>query len=230
MKHLGTSASEHLIPQFLSAEIALIEAANPDYRLAGSLGRAVFYDQQFGNPYYEFSLRNEHPLYKGLKLPRDIDVLNAPDTQHITGPYAIDTAWANNPEAAVIQVGGDWRLQSSRRGFDEPIDADVMTPIRGETVYGISAQTVPARTHLALFAVRGTLRRKDDLPMQLVKQLADSSPLQPPLSKYEPFVALANMQDRGLVTHLSKVYRRHAPEFVKRVTGDIVSNLRNKHS
>jgi hypothetical protein len=211
--------------------MSAVAKANPDYRLVGSLGRAVLWDKHYGNPYLEYDARGERPLANRHHVTRDLDFLNAPDLPDITTPYPIDTVWADNQDASITQnSGGEWRLKSVRRGFDEPIDAEVMAPVHGKTVYGVETTTVNPMTHMLLFAIRGTLRRQDDRAVNMLSQLltTDDCPILP-YDKYEPFWELADMQRHGALAKLSHVYRRYVPRPIVGLTGDFLFALKNRN-
>lgn len=199
-------------PEALTAELAALEAYNPDSRIVGSLGRAVLLNEAQGDPTLEYRTRGARPLHdptdpSGNRKVRDIDALNVPHLNGFEQVFPIDSLSGTSPQAAVVRTEGGWRLQSTDSGFDEPLDSAVMSLVHGETVFSIPVQTVRAQAHRALLEVRATEYDKDHLAAALLADLIadDEKPL--PEYLFDPFRALMRLQQRGPQPMINRHFR-----------------------
>lgn len=185
--------------------------------LIGSLGRAVLYHLHAADPEHKFGILGQRAERAGAKA-RDIDFLGTPEEagQYTGEAFDVDPC-VHDEFVQLVRDRGDWLLTSPRKGFCEPIRPEVMEPISGETVLGVSAQTLPPQTHIALYGLKGLLRPKDRLtlvPLQeLVSQLNSQDRL--PEDMFQPFQSLRRLNQQDPYIRLLRAYTAVVPDFVR---------------
>ncbi len=202
-------------PEGLAAQLETMSVQQET--LIGSLGRAVLYHWYGSDPEREFRIRGEPVERSGAKA-RDIDLLGMPEVagRYTEAPFEVDFC-THDEFVQVVMDRGDWILTSPRKTFCEPVRPEVMEPIRGETVLGVSAQTLPPQTQLALYGLKGLLRPKDRLTMVPLQELV--SHLNPqdrlPGVMFQPFQALRRLNQQDPYIRLLRAYTAIVPDCVR---------------
>lgn len=209
--------------RILKADLAALKSENSRFRLVGSLGRAVHH-AALGNPYREYEVRSQHPLYTPAGL-RDIDTIGlsaSPDTT-----FPVDTAaHTHNTQVTILPDGDDWWLVSQERNFAEQIHIDVMQPVEGATVGGINTVTIPWQTQLALTRSRGFPRKKDRLSMDLLEKTANDALLPKlPSELLAPFERLNEIHVPAHQLAIRAIYRS-LPSPITQVTTPILRRFK----
>ncbi|MEK7561629.1 MAG: hypothetical protein AAB541_02095 [Patescibacteria group bacterium] len=223
---MTTYSPEIHTAEALNAEIERIYRLQPGTLLVGSLGRAAAFKTLGYNPAIEFEHRGQDPLFAGHNA-RDIDVIIGQDTAIKDHPYEIDYQVFSTPRAKLIQDGSDWFLASDRKKFCEPLHPAVMEPVASETVHGINCTTVPVRTHLALFGLKGLMSPKMLRSRELTMRFSAIEKLDLPDELYKPFVELEALDLQGIYPFLQRHYRTLLPEHIRAKLGPITRPLKN---
>jgi hypothetical protein len=191
-------SSEIHSKESLGTELGVIQDSG-DTLIVGSLGRAVVYDSLFHDAEYEYRNRGEEPLKHGV-FSRDIDVIGIdPATAGRAGPFRVDAKVFDYPIVRIVKQDDAWWLLSPRRNFAEPLHPAIMEPVLGNTVYGINCRTVPLRTHLELYGLKGRLRHKDSRTRELLVHASESGGYDVlPDDLYGPFSALRALNNKGV--------------------------------
>jgi hypothetical protein len=219
-------------PQALTAEIAGIYSRAPDSIFLGSLGRAVIYNRLYANPHAEFEARGqtaERKVENGEELARDIDIIGA-EAERVgeTAPFQVDFKAFDSRHVSFKRQGEDWFLVSERCGIYEPLHPDVMQPVEGESAYGAPVVTVPIRTHLAAFGLKGDLRPKDKANYRLLEQAASKVNSTLPDELYEPFEKLRVISTSGWFYHTRRAYRTVVPGRLRKKLAPVTGAVREK--
>lgn len=203
-------------PEALAAQVSEIYASDPDALLIGSLGRAILYGETYGDPLYEFRTRGERPEGYGIKA-RDIDLVSSKQDDELPqGPFCTDTVAFKNPSVSIRKVGSDWVLASLKRGFEEVINPATMDPTVGTSILDIPGQTIPCQTQLALYHCRGgPLRRKDNLPIAMLRHLCTYTGMSLPKELYDPFNKLAELKMDRKEAAIRMIYQRLLPPSIE---------------
>jgi hypothetical protein len=204
-------------PEALNIEINRIHDDFDSARLCGSLGRAVIYGMLLGNPYHEYQIRGQDPLYLG-STARDIDLIGAGQIDaSLYEPFQVDTTGFASPFLDIEKQGADWFLTASHHGFAEPLHDDVMRPIRGETVFGISSISLSPETLLNLYGIKGQPRGKDTRSQRLLHNACDALPPTDHLDDelFTPFIKLKLLNQASWHIRAQDMYRRSVPEPIR---------------
>lgn len=157
----------------------------------------VIAQKAVNNPYVEFHNRVEAGLRIGGS---DLDVLGASDAiieaATVAGNVFIDTQAFDDTDVSIRNRDGAWYLHSHEVGFDEPIHAQLMEPVKG-SVEGIDIVTVPLLTHQLMHRLRKRNARKDRITDSCIGYLIHQTTLSldyiPPANPNhtKPFLKLA---------------------------------------
>lgn len=203
---------EHVhTPEALESEINRIYSQNIQPLVVGSLGRAAAFSSLGFRPDVEFQERGQDPLfYNGIS--RDIDVIEGLSPVSEDEPFEIDKTVFNEPRVRIVRDGTDWFLLSDKKNFQAQLHEAVMEPVVSETVYGVPVTTVPIRTHLALFGLKGLMGKKVVHSRELTMRLASVPEDDVQAELYEPFAELKLLDQKGIYPFLQRHYRALVPE------------------
>jgi hypothetical protein len=136
----------------LGLQLAEMTASDPHTRIAGSIGRAAFYERSGKGFDWEFLARQQAAVSKGKPsnlMARDVDVIAVSQPERDDYPFPIDyTAFCGN-RGMIIEEQRGWWLVAPRHNFAEPISEDLLEPYEGE----VAGHSFAALQPVAQFAV-----------------------------------------------------------------------------
>jgi hypothetical protein len=228
---MATFSSDKHTPLALAEEIEFITNAYPESLLVGSLGRAGVYCQEIGDANYEYKHRGQYPTQTFRGGTADLDIINAPLTlEQKLSPFDVDLRSFCGRQVTIVFSEGSWHLQSENRGFNVEIDERVMEPVKARTVYGARCRTLPARTHLALLGITGTVREQDKIASELLMETINTSrTTQPPNHLYQPFEDLFTLNYKSTMATSRRMYREIVPLGVRRLLAPTMQKVKDHH-
>lgn len=198
----------------LGAQLEALTEANEHCRIAGSLGRAAFFEQT-GRPFeWEYIRRRQTIVSKensGRVVPRDIDVIGVTALASETRPFPVDMQAYASPQGSIVEQGDEWWLVAEQHNFAEPISADLMEPYEARLAEHEYAALQPV-AQLAVLSILGNFRynkiRKTHRLMQTI--LAEEG-LLPPRTEFAAFDRLRALNTDSPALRARYFYRDRVP-------------------
>ena len=198
--------------------------------IVGSVGRATVYNEVYGDSLHEYNLRQQEPIERTCGARGDIDLIGAPTgaSENPLGPFHIDTIAFSNDKVRIIKTGGNWLLQSARRGYERMIDPEVFRPVQAVTIYGVECRVPPAKTQLALMNATGIRRAKDEKACEALSRAIEEGGLDDEVdpASLSPLYELGRLNSQSLAVRLGNVYRAVVPKAVQPKIAPAVGPIR----
>lgn len=205
-------------PDRLGLDLGRICELNPDARIAGSLGRAAFYDQVGMGYGFEFGARAQavtHRQLSGSRLvARDIDVMGLLDDAAGLA-FPVDRSAYGSRQAEFVYENNQWWLVSKKHRFAEELEPEVMEAYQGRLGEHTYA-TVPPATQYAALSVLGSMRSSKIVAIhrQFGHALKERG-INITGSELAPLYRLGELNRDDLVNRARHAYRMRLPERVR---------------
>ena len=202
----------------LGVQLAAMTERDHTMRIAGSLGRAAFYERTGKGFDWEFAQRNQQPESKGSSRPiaRDVDIIAPSQPPYDGYPFPVDyTAFCGN-RGMIVEERGAWWLVAPRHDFAESISEDLMEPYEGRLNDMTFAALQPI-AQLAVFSIHGNLRTRKIIEARaMFRAELEEQGIATDDTLLAPFQNLSKLNRNDILHRLRFAYRRNVPEVVRK--------------
>lgn len=205
-------------PDRLGLDLSRMCEFNPNVRVAGSLGRAVVYDQIGKGFGFEFDSRDQAVTHRRLNrsrmVARDIDVMGPlDDVSELAFP--VDRSAYTSMQAEMVYENDQWWLVGRKHRFAEELEPEVMEAYLGR-LGEHSYITIPPATQYAALWVLGSMRsNKIVTTHRQFGQALNDNGINTAGSELTPFYRLGELNRDDFVNRARHTYRMRIPGGVR---------------